>query len=114
MMTRRQILAAMLATPDMFGQMSSRGVKPAPRGKQSGLPFQSRFTDVARQAGLTAPVIYGDSDRNTYIIEGIGCGAAFFDYDNDGWLDVLLLSGTHLTGNSTGATNRLYRNTRDG
>jgi hypothetical protein len=112
-MTRRHLLA--LAASPLFGQgIASRGVKPAPRGKPSGLPFQSSFTDVAAQAGLTAPVIYGGLDRKDYIIETVGCGVAFFDYDNDGWLDILVLSGTRLGGAPPGATNRLYKNNRDG
>jgi hypothetical protein len=53
-------------------------------------------------------------DRKDYILETIGCGAAFFDYDNDGWLDIFLLSGTRLDGPPEGATNRLYKNNRDG
>ena len=112
-MNRRQLLA-LLAAP-AFGQgVSSRGVKAAPRGKPSGLPFQASFTDIAAQAGLTAPVIYGGIDRKDYIVETVGCGLAFFDYDNDGWLDIFVLSGTLLAGAPKGATNRLYKNNRDG
>ncbi len=112
-MNRRQLLE-LLATP-LFGQgVSSRGVKPLPRGKPSGLPFDASFTDTASQAGLTAPVIYGGVDRKDYIVETVGCGVAFFDYDNDGWLDIFLLSGTLLAGAPKGATNRLYKNNRDG
>jgi hypothetical protein len=96
------------------GQMSSRGVKALPRGKASGLPFDARFTDVAAKAGLTSPTIYGGVDRNDYILEAIGCGAAFLDYDNDGWLDVFLLSGTRWEGAPSNASNRLYHNNRDG
>ncbi len=94
--------------------MATRNLKPAPRGKRSGLPFNAAFTDVAKQAGLTAPVIFGEPDRNPYILDTIGCGAAFFDYDNDGWLDILLLTGSRWDGTPAGATNRLYRNNRDG
>ncbi|MBZ5619522.1 MAG: CRTAC1 family protein, partial [Acidobacteriia bacterium] len=36
------------------------------------------------------------------------------DYDNDGWLDILLLSGTRWEGAPPNTTNRLYRNNRDG
>src|SRR5438128_7495145 len=86
---------------------------PAPRGKPSGLPFHARFTDIGQSAGLRAPVIYGESDRKTYILETVGCGAAFLDYDNDGWLDILILSGTRLNA-ATGPVSRLYRNNRDG
>ena len=39
---------------------------------------------------------------------------AFLDYDNDGWLDMFVLSGTRLEGAPPGATNRLYKNNRDG
>ncbi len=94
--------------------MASRGVKPTPRGKPSGLPFNARFTDIAEQAGLRAPVIYGYPDRVDYIVETMGCGVAFFDYDNDGWLDIFVLSGKHMDGSAASATNRLYKNNRDG
>src|SRR5205807_713317 len=39
--------------------VSTRAMKPALRGKPSGLPFDCHFTDIAAQAGLTSPVIYG-------------------------------------------------------
>src|SRR4051794_14754236 len=93
--------------------VSSRGVAPTPRGKPSGIPFLAKFTDVAAQAGLTRAVIYGPPDTNTYILEVVGCGVAFFDYDNDGWLDILVLSGTRLDGAPPETTNRLYKNNRD-
>ena len=96
------------------GGMASRTVSPTPRGKPSGLPFNARFTDVAAQAGLTAPVIYGPTDRVDYIVETMGAGVAFIDYDNDGWLDILVLSGTRMDGTPAEATNRLYKNNRDG
>ncbi|MFN3325069.1 MAG: CRTAC1 family protein [Bryobacteraceae bacterium] len=115
-LTRRGWLS-LLAYPasKLFGQgIASRGVKPLPRGKPSGLPFHAKFTDVARQAGLTAPVIYGGVERKEYILESVGCGVALLDYDNDGWLDIFLLSGTRLDGAPESATNRLYRNNRDG
>jgi hypothetical protein len=115
-MTRRKLLA-LLSTPALRlpGQgISSRGVKSMPRGKPSGLPFNAHFTDVADKAGLRQPVIYGGIDRKQYIIETVGCGAAFIDYDNDGWLDIFLLSGTRLEAAPDGCTNRLYKNNRDG
>jgi hypothetical protein len=117
MMTRRELLGllALSAARPAFGQgISSRGVKPQPRGKPSGRPFQARFTDVARQAGLVEPIIYGGVESKSYIIEVVGCGVAFLDYDNDGWLDVFILSGTRLDDAPSAATNRLYKNNRDG
>jgi hypothetical protein len=94
--------------------MGGRTVKPMPRGKPSGRPFNARFIDVATNAGLHEPVIYGDGHTNNYIVESTGCGCAFIDYDNDGWMDLFVLSGTRLHGASEDATNRLYKNNRDG
>jgi enediyne biosynthesis protein E4 len=84
------------------------------RSKPSGLPFDSTFTDVAAKAGLRAVTVYGESDRKEYIVETLGCGCAFFDFDNDGWLDVFLLSGTRFAGAPSGTSNRLFKNNRDG
>jgi hypothetical protein len=118
MVTRRQMLALLASMPmagTAFAQgISTRGVKAQPRGKPSGRPFLARFTDVAAEAGLTHPTVYGGVDAKSYIVEVVGCGLAFLDYDNDGWLDVFVLSGTRLDAAPPEATNRLYRNNRDG
>ncbi len=84
------------------------------RPAASNRPFNASFVDVAAAAGLLAPVIYGGVDNDKYIIEANGCGCAFVDYDNDGWIDIFLLSGTRLSGAPPGASNRLYKNNRDG
>jgi hypothetical protein len=76
-------------------------------------PF-SQFTDVAQAAGLTNIMPYGEGVKATYITEIMGGGCAFFDYDNDGWLDIFILGGRRLEGIPPGASNRLYRNNRDG
>ena len=94
--------------------MATRGVKPTPRGKPSGLPFHAHFTDVGAAAGLHAPIVYGGVDHKDYIVETMGCGCAFLDYDNDGWLDIFLLSATRFERAPRDATNRLYKNNRDG
>jgi hypothetical protein len=114
-MTRRNLLAALMAAPAVRGQgVASRGLHASPRNKPSGMPFGSKLTDISRSAGLIKPSICGGIDRKDYIIEVVGCGVAFFDYDNDGWMDVLILSGSRLDGSAPDATNRLYRNNRDG
>ena len=95
--------------------MASRNVAAAPRGKPSGLPFDAKFVNVAAQAGLREPVVFGDEGRADYILDSIGCGVAFLDYDNDGWLDILMLTGRRRTGPTpSSATIRLYKNNRDG
>ena len=76
-------------------------------------PF-SRFTDVAQSAGLTATMVYGTPVAVTYIVEEMGGGCAFFDYDNDGWMDIFILGGRTLEGVPPGASNRLYKNNRNG
>src|SRR5579862_7939390 len=122
-MTRRQaLILPFLSLPviptsadaQAMGGMASRSVKPLPRGKPSGLPFHARFVNTAESAGLRAPVVYGGIDQKTWIFETMGCGAAFLDYDNDGWLDILLLTGRRFEDNPAGATIRLYHNNRDG
>src|SRR5712672_3593965 len=74
------------------------------------------FTDVAQKAGLTTPIIFGGKDTKKYIIETTGTGVAIFDYDNDGWPDILLVNGTRLEGfpAGQGPTSHLYRNNHDG
>ncbi len=92
----------------------SRKAKAEQRMVPSGRPFNARFRDIAKEAGLVLPVVYGEADHKDYILETIGCGCAFFDYDNDGWMDIFLLSGSSMAGTPSGASNRLYKNNRDG
>jgi len=112
----RPILSLALAfSGHLHGQgVASRGIQPLLRSEPSGLPFHARFTDVAHQSGLRSPVVYGDVDSKEFILETIGSGAAFFDYDKDGWLDIFLLSGARRDSVPEGATNRLYRSRRNG
>jgi hypothetical protein len=81
--------------------------------KSPAKPF-STFTDVALTAGLTKKMFYGTPEAVTYIIEEMGGGCAFFDFDNDGWMDIFILGGRTLEGIPPDASNRLYKNNRDG
>src|SRR6266567_1882881 len=90
--------------------VSTHTAKPLPRPAASGRPFNAHFVDVAAAAGLNASVIYGDPEIKKYIVESTGCGCAFIDYDNDGWMDLFVLCGTRLGGAPVGTTNRLYKN----
>ncbi len=113
-MDRREFLTALAAAPLLGQGVASRGVKPQPRGKPSGIPFNARFTDVAAEAGLKHTIVYGGADKKDYIIETVGCGCAFIDYDNDGWIDLFVLSGTLREGAPADVSNRLYKNNRNG
>jgi hypothetical protein len=61
----------------------------------AGDPAAPHFTDVAKAAGLHFRHNYGGKQlENVLMTTGSGC--ALFDYDNDGWLDALLVNGTYL------------------
>ena len=104
--TRRQLLRTAPAALALL----PRGLRAL---EKSAAPF-SRFVDVAESAGLTASIVYGEPDSFTYIIESMATGCAFFDYDNDGWMDIFILGGRTLAGTPPGSGNRLYHNNRDG
>jgi enediyne biosynthesis protein E4 len=88
--------------------------------------------DVAAAAGLRFRHSNGARGRHMFV-ETTGSGCALFDYDNDGWLDLLLLQAGPLPGTperaradathalapppagvTEAAANRLYRNRGDG
>ena len=87
-------------------------------GADSQLPADMGVTyvDIAKAAGITARTIFGDERKNRFLFETTGCGAAFFDYDGDGLLDVFLVNGTRVDGiaASEAPINHLYRNRGDG
>lgn len=90
------------------------GKLPAAPASARPLPPFSHFVDVAHAAGLTEPTLCGEESSFTYIVESMATGCAFFDYDNDGWMDIFILSSRRLENTPAGATNRLYKNNRDG
>jgi len=109
--TRRRVLQTLGAT--LVPTVVPGVLRAALPAAKNAAPF-SRLVDVAASAGLTQTMFYGDNAKNTYIIEVNGAGCAFFDYDNDGWMDIFMLSGKRLEGVPPGSSNRLYHNNRDG
>ena len=74
-----------------------------------------QFVDVTAEAGITFKHVNGASDRKFYL-ETMGSGAAFFDYDNDGDLDLYIVNGAPLPGFEAASlpTNFLYQNDGEG
>jgi len=77
------------------------------------------FQEIGQQIGLDFVHSIGDDDL-TNIIQSNGGGAAFLDFDQDGFIDLYVCSGTWLEGFSKGEKpselpgNHLYRNRGDG
>ena len=84
-------------------------------GTFSGAEGQVRFVDVTGQAGIDWSHENGATPEK-YLIETIGGGGAFLDYDQDGWQDIHLVdSGSQLHSRTrSAACNALYRNNGDG
>jgi len=104
-MTRRELLAL----------LGAAAVAPLPRAGQGAPPLPIFRTVTAEQSGITWVHDNARSARR-WLPEAMCSGCAFLDYDNDGWMDILLIN--------TGPTvfykpavpkyNALYRNNRDG
>ena len=80
-----------------------------------GIPVT--YVDVAKEAGLTVPNVWGGVEHKKYIVETKGSGIAFFDYDHDGWLDVYLTNGLRLNEKwpvGQEPRSHLFKNNRDG
>jgi len=102
---------AQAATAPSPAPGSAEKLSPPPAG---GLDVH--FVNVAHESGLNAKTIFGGEHKNKYLLETTGCGVAFYDYDNDGWLDIFLVNGSRLEGFPAGQapTAHLFKNNRDG
>ena len=111
-----KIAAVLLCAAAVLGAqgIASRNVKPQARARFSGKPWLAKFTDISRQAGLTAPSIYGGESSVDYLVETSSGGVAFIDYDRDGWIDIFVTTGSRFGQELREATQRLYRNKHDG
>src|SRR5205809_2013686 len=83
-----------------------------PSDKESPPPI---FTDVTDVAGISWRHFGGESD-DRFLIETMSGGVAFFDFDNDGLLDLFFVNGGETPrGKSSGPVrNALYRNLGNG
>jgi hypothetical protein len=74
-----------------------------------------RFEHATRAAGIDVAHVNGASD-DKYLVETMGSGAVFLDYDNDDWVDLLLVDGGSLADPEVAARarHRLFRNSGRG
>ncbi len=106
-----------LARPKWLRASPSPQEKPAPKEQPSpSADIGVSFVNVGRESGLNVKTIFGGEHKNKYLLETTGCGAAFYDYDNDGWLDIFLVNGWRLEGFPAGSEpiSHLFKNNRDG
>ncbi|HEX8871839.1 MAG TPA: CRTAC1 family protein [Candidatus Acidoferrum sp.] len=106
-----------MAWPPSGGRLAQAArTEPPTASPIAGTPLGVNFVNIATESGLNAKTIYGGEHKNKYLLETTGCGVAFYDYDNDGWLDIFLVNGTRLEGFPPGQepTNHLFKNNRDG
>jgi hypothetical protein len=87
----------------------------APGTERPGSDSAIRFTDITREAGLDFHHVNGASVEK-HLVETMGSGGLFFDFDNDGWLDIFLVDGGSLADPQAAghAAHRLYRNRGNG
>ena len=73
-----------------------------------------RFTDITASAGITFTHVA--SPEKKYIVESMSGGVAFFDYDNDGDLDIYLVNSltVDLVKSKGKTKSDLYRNDGNG
>jgi hypothetical protein len=71
------------------------------------------FTEVTAQAGIHFVQNSGRTGKK-YLPETLGSGCAFFDYDGDGWPDILLVNSKDWTSRGRRSLSALYHNNRNG
>src|SRR5262249_28433371 len=87
--------------------MGCHATPPEPSGDEPEAP--AWFQDITESSGLR--FIHDPGPPGQFFLPQImGSGAAFFDYDNDGRLDIYLIQN----GGPNGAKNQLYRQEPDG
>src|ERR1700743_2539290 len=72
-----------------------------------------QFTDVTSQAGIHFTHNAGRAGKK-YLPETTGSGCAFFDFDGDGWPDILLINSKDFTPGAHHTTAALYHNNHNG
>ena len=109
-----EALAAILLLWGCGRELDSPVADPPLRPQERSSPTV-RFADVTAAAGIHFRHTSGLSGRK-YGVEALGSGAAFFDYNGDGHMDLYVVNGADLPGHRSPQPprNALYRNRADG
>ncbi|MHC4108538.1 MAG: FG-GAP repeat domain-containing protein, partial [Planctomycetota bacterium] len=110
-------MALTTAAALLVGAASAFGPPAAEPPSGSSPEPSGRFVNVAPEAGVNAVLYCGGAEKD-HILESVGCGVAFVDYDDDGWLDVYLINAWALEEEPSRVRirsgNALYRNLGNG
>jgi enediyne biosynthesis protein E4 len=94
-MTRRVLFACLVASTAIAAVQGVPPTKRLPPPSPHAAPGVT-YRDVTNAAGLSSfKHVSGTPDKN-YIIEATGSGVAFWDFDNDGFVDIYLVNGSTL------------------
>jgi hypothetical protein len=96
----------------LSGNDVARAQKPLGRSDDESSTHPGGLPRHRRSCRVAGVNVSGGVNAKKYLIEATGNGVVIFDYDNDGLMDVFLVSGTMLDGKGPGqgATSHLYRN----
>jgi hypothetical protein len=91
---------------------------PDVRARQSGTASSAgsiTFENVTQSAGIPFTHVNGAS-ADKYLVETMGSGAVFLDFDDDGFIDVFLVDGGSIADRAVAAKarHRLFRNVGNG
>ena len=117
-MLLRNLTFAAITASLLWTNIQAPGQNPAPK-----IPPASSlvtYEDVTEKSGINFKHSFGEQKLSS-MLEATGSGCAWIDYNNDGLLDLYVVSGRYIEGvtrfskpDGIDATNHLYRNNGDG
>ena len=119
----RQLVIAAIAASLLWTNLQAPAQSPAPKSPPPKSPPPGSlptYEDVTAKSGINFKHSFGEQKLSS-IMEATGSGCAWIDYNNDGLLDLYVVSGRYIDGatkfskpDGQDATNHLYRNNGDG
>lgn len=114
----RQVVLAVVAASLFWTSLRAPAQSPAPKSPPPA--WLPTYEDVTEKSGINFKHSFGEQKLSS-MMEATGSGCAWIDYNNDGLLDLYVVSGRYLDGvtkfskpDGVNATNHLYRNNGDG